>query len=265
MNRAELQRLAEARIDEAGVLLKAKKYSGAYYLAGYAIEFGFKACIAKKSRRYAYPDKDFAQKCYTHNLRSLLELAGLPALSGIPQLQASWAVVKDWNEQSRFEKKTRVEAESIYEGYHRSCIWGIDMDSVALVDRRIEDGHRLLVQLLQDGFDVVVAFWLKSPDDAWPHLFISTRLVDQMGPLDAYRALQTSMVQLPGISISLEDVKLIGVGNHIASAARNVLKKARREGPVEIREGQISNVAVEYAYLYRPPASRMPRASQPGH
>ena len=46
MNRADFQRLADVRIDEAGVLLAAGRWSGAYYLAGYAVECALKACIA---------------------------------------------------------------------------------------------------------------------------------------------------------------------------------------------------------------------------
>jgi hypothetical protein len=104
------------RLEEAGILLKAKKYSGAYYLAGYSVEFGFKACIAKKTRRHGYPDKDFALKCYTHDLEKLLDLAGLKtALLADASLQLCWAVVKDWSEQTRFERKNRAEAQGLYD------------------------------------------------------------------------------------------------------------------------------------------------------
>jgi hypothetical protein len=127
------------------------------------------------------------------------------------------------------------------------------MDQDALVDGRIEDGQKLILQLLQDGFELVVAFWLKAPEDAWPHLFIASRIVEQKGPTEAYRTLQKSLQRLPGTTISLADVKLIGVANHITSSARHILKKAGQEGPVVLRGGQLSNIAVEYAYIYPPP------------
>jgi hypothetical protein len=38
MNRADFQRLADIRIDEAAALLAQQKWDGAYYLAGYAVE-----------------------------------------------------------------------------------------------------------------------------------------------------------------------------------------------------------------------------------
>lgn len=116
MNRADLQKLAEIRIDEAGALLKAKKYPGAYYLAGYAVECGLKACIAQKIRRYTYPDKQLAQKCYTHNVEELVVLAGLKSLLiADADLLLRWGVVKDWDEQSRYQRKNRTEAQGLYE------------------------------------------------------------------------------------------------------------------------------------------------------
>jgi hypothetical protein len=97
------------------VLLKNKKYSGAYYLAGYAVEFGLKACIAKKTKRHSYPDKDLAIKCYTHDVEKLVELAGLKAaLNADPDLLVNWGIVKDWDESARFERKTRAEAQARY-------------------------------------------------------------------------------------------------------------------------------------------------------
>jgi HEPN domain-containing protein len=117
VNRSDLQKLADMRIEEAEILLKAKKYAGAYYLAGYAVEFAFKACIAKKTRRYDYPDKQLVQKCYTHKVEELVVLAGLKAaLHADPDLQRNWGVVRDWDEESRFERKTtRAEAQALYD------------------------------------------------------------------------------------------------------------------------------------------------------
>ncbi|MSU78452.1 MAG: HEPN domain-containing protein [Gemmataceae bacterium] len=47
VNRTQLQQLAQERVRDADSLLKAGQWSGAYYLAGYAVECGLKACIAK--------------------------------------------------------------------------------------------------------------------------------------------------------------------------------------------------------------------------
>jgi HEPN domain-containing protein len=77
VNRADLQRLANERITDAKVLLAARRWSGAYYLAGYAMECALKACIAKLMKSEEFPDKKFAEKCWTHSLTTLLDIAGL--------------------------------------------------------------------------------------------------------------------------------------------------------------------------------------------
>lgn len=117
MNRTIFQKLAEMRIEEARILLGAKQYSGAYYLAGYAIECGLKAVIAKKTKRHSFPDKKFVDQCYTHNLEQLLKQADLKdALEAADKrIQEQWAVVKDWSEQARYEKKSRALARAFYD------------------------------------------------------------------------------------------------------------------------------------------------------
>ena len=124
MNRADLQRMSKIRIREAKVLFAAEEYSGAYYLAGYAVECALKACIAKSVQRYDFPDKSLAQKSYVHDLKDLLRLADPNSVSGTdillnPKLDASWNLAKDWTEQSRYSVRTRNEAEAIIDAITR--------------------------------------------------------------------------------------------------------------------------------------------------
>lgn len=58
MNRADLQVLARLRLAEAKVLFDNRRYEGAYYLLGYAIECALKAYIAKQTKRYDFPEKN---------------------------------------------------------------------------------------------------------------------------------------------------------------------------------------------------------------
>jgi HEPN domain-containing protein len=121
MNRTDFQKLAEMRIEEAEALLKAKKWAGAYFLAGYAVECGFKACIAKKTKRHDYPDKDFAARCFTHKVEQLVLQAGLQtvfqaARNADADLDLNWTLVKDWDEKARYERKrTRAQAQGLYD------------------------------------------------------------------------------------------------------------------------------------------------------
>jgi HEPN domain-containing protein len=109
VNRKELQALAEARLEDAQLLLKGRRFDGAYYLAGYAVECALKACIAKKTKLHDFPNKDLAQRVYTHDLKGLLVLADLKQKFEEESRNrhgfgVQWTNVKDWSEQSRYER-----------------------------------------------------------------------------------------------------------------------------------------------------------------
>lgn len=119
MNRSQLQQLAEQRVRDAEALLDAGHWSGAYYLAGYAVECGLKACIAKLTNQYDFPRKDIALKSYTHNLEALLRVAELKvqfaaAVSVNPNFEANWQVVKDWREDARYAPWTEFDARTLF-------------------------------------------------------------------------------------------------------------------------------------------------------
>jgi HEPN domain-containing protein len=119
MNRSDFQELADMRIDEAAVLLAQGKYDGAYYLAGYAVESGLKACIARLTSQDDYPPKPkFIHDYYSHEIERLVKIAGLTAqrdadAAADPDLAANWAVVKDWTEESRYERRTQAQAQQL--------------------------------------------------------------------------------------------------------------------------------------------------------
>ena len=103
--RADFQSVSTLRIEEAEVLLKAGKWDGAYYVAGYAVECALKSCIIKMlMARDAFPEKKFSAECYQHDLDQLLKLAGMEdEMNQSGPVAAKWAIVKDWSEQSRYE------------------------------------------------------------------------------------------------------------------------------------------------------------------
>src|ERR1017187_798057 len=118
MNRADLQRLSRTRSREARALLDAKYPSGAYYLAGYSVECALKACLAKQTRRYDFPDKRNVLQSYTHNIHDLLHHANLETAmlmdsAGVLALGDNWIKAKEWSELSRYQEKTQSEAEQL--------------------------------------------------------------------------------------------------------------------------------------------------------
>jgi HEPN domain-containing protein len=75
-DRAHFQRLAELRLAEARILAREGQFSGAYYIAGYAIECALKARIAALFRENEIPDRNLVNRVYTHDLTALLNLSG---------------------------------------------------------------------------------------------------------------------------------------------------------------------------------------------
>ena len=119
MNRSDSKALARIRLREAELLLANRLYAGSYYLCGYVIECELKACIAKKTRRFDFPDKKVVESSHTHDFSKLINNAGLKSAldnekSADRLFDINWTIVQGWTEVSRYEKHSRQEAEDLY-------------------------------------------------------------------------------------------------------------------------------------------------------
>ena len=124
MNRADLQQLADDRIRDAKSLLDAERWSGAYYVSGYAVECGLKSCILayieKSGAGVIFTERNFQASCWSHELEKLLKQASLEtelqtAIRDNAVLQGFWGLVTRWKENSRYEQRSRADAKSLYE------------------------------------------------------------------------------------------------------------------------------------------------------
>jgi hypothetical protein len=122
VNRTELQQLAEDRIIDARILLDAGRWSGAYYMVGYVMECGLKSCVLAFVERTGeiFRDKKFSEKCFTHKLLELIELAGLKdihldLLKNNTDFAGFWGNAKEWTEASRYQQTTEIKARALYE------------------------------------------------------------------------------------------------------------------------------------------------------
>jgi HEPN domain-containing protein len=116
LKRADLQAIAEAKLADAVLLITNKRFSNAYYLSGYAIEIGLKACIAKQFTADVIPDKNFVIDIYKHNLKQLVGVAGLAsalkqAEDRDPDFALNWAFAAQWTPESRYEVTDAVTAQ----------------------------------------------------------------------------------------------------------------------------------------------------------
>lgn len=102
----DLRAIARARLRDAQVLLRAKRFDGAFYLAGYAIELALKARICRTLRWPGFPEtsQDFKglQSLRTHDLEILLSFSGVEARVRT-RYSAEWSVVVKWSPEKRYQ------------------------------------------------------------------------------------------------------------------------------------------------------------------
>jgi HEPN domain-containing protein len=101
----EIKKIATARLEDAEVLVASRRYEGALYLCGYAVELGLKARICKTLKWAGFPSTSKEFEGYhsfkTHNLDVLLHLTGIEDRIKT-QLLAEWSAVKEWDPESRY-------------------------------------------------------------------------------------------------------------------------------------------------------------------
>jgi HEPN domain-containing protein len=123
VTRLEWQQLAERWLVDAKRLLDNPHWSAAYYLAGYAVECGLKACVLARvaaAPGIIFDDKKFSEKCWTHSILDLVKLADLEASRAVdaaanPALGRNWLVVKDWDEKARYKTTSHQRAKKLYD------------------------------------------------------------------------------------------------------------------------------------------------------
>ena len=105
LTRQELRRIAQARLRDAEVLYRAKRYDGAFYLCGYALEVALKARVCATLRWKEFPSTagEFhgLTSFRTHDLDLLLLLSGReqPVRS---KHATDWAVAAKWDPEARY-------------------------------------------------------------------------------------------------------------------------------------------------------------------
>jgi HEPN domain-containing protein len=86
MNRTDFQELAEERLEDARPLLDAGRFSGAYYLAGYAVECALQACIARLTNQEEARYRSYEQQ----QAAELLSAVADPKHGVMQWLRAHW-------------------------------------------------------------------------------------------------------------------------------------------------------------------------------
>ncbi len=106
ITRSDLRKIARARLKDAEVLLHSRRYDGAIYLCGYAVEIALKARICRTLSWSGYPSTGGEFQHYqtfrTHNLDVLLHLSGVEEKVKTTLL-AEWSAVAAWDPEARYK------------------------------------------------------------------------------------------------------------------------------------------------------------------
>jgi hypothetical protein len=102
----DLARIARARLADAKALRSKRRYDGAIYLCGYAVEVALKARICKTLKWPGLPEtqKEFSafKTFHIHDLDVLLTFSGVEDRVKTAYL-AEWSVVRTWGPESRYK------------------------------------------------------------------------------------------------------------------------------------------------------------------
>ena len=133
------------------------------------------------------------------------------------------------------------------------------MDNAPLVGDQIEDGRKLIEQLVRDGFDVTLAFWLRFKyEEDGPWFYVASKTVDRRGLQAAYQAVHESIHRIPApfgpwlFDSEVGDLKLIGMNDPIAKEVLAIHDRF----PDRIRfRGTVGSghSGIEELYIYPPP------------
>jgi HEPN domain-containing protein len=220
VNRADFQKLALIRLEDARTLVRGGRWEAAYYLSGYVIECALKACIARSTKRYDFPERSLLQGAYTHDLTQLLRTAKLESARDEEfqrdrDFMHNWQAVQQWTEHTRYG--------------------------------RANEGRRFLELLQNAGVPLRAALWERDLFDRWD-LVLVTPWVDELGVKGTFRKLDDILRKSPDRpAIDLLDVSVL---TPQATWSRDVLREFRRRKNVSIESRPVGDHFISEAYLY---------------
>lgn len=123
------------------------------------------------------------------------------------------------------------------------------MDTELLVEQK-DDGQRLIEQLTRDGLKVSVAFWVRISDEGPWRLYISSPMVEEEQPTEAYRNLYTALDKISSRWVSPAVINLLNDHHPIARAAIEVRDRHPGRLATEYQGRQLGGLAIKEAYIY---------------
>lgn len=105
ISKSEIIRIAKARLSDSKILFEARRFDGAAYICGYAVELALKYRICKTLKWDGFPstNSEFNEfrSFKTHNLNVLLSLSGVEGRIKTMYF-TEWSAISIWNPEVRY-------------------------------------------------------------------------------------------------------------------------------------------------------------------
>jgi hypothetical protein len=138
------------------------------------------------------------------------------------------------------------------------------MDPIPLVAEQIEDGRKLVARLMQEGFPVTAACWVKESDGGLWYLYLVSPVVDSRGPREGYRRVHAVIRQMPPFQTDRMEVKLIGPTEAVAKAITSIRDRSSGRGGTWYDGSSLGMLPIDTAYLYAPLNGSRSSGASPG-
>jgi hypothetical protein len=119
------------------------------------------------------------------------------------------------------------------------------MDPTTMVAPNITEGSTLLSALLEEGFGLTYAAWIRDDDSGAWRLVIALEEVDRLGTRSAYTQL-LGLLERRGIQLRLDDIVAVGSASKASQYAKD--RRAREDGESSAAAGPTPLTLVVRSY-----------------
>jgi len=135
-------------------------------------------------------------------------------------------------------------------GLRVAAQWSPTMDTTILVEDHIDAGAELLTRLIDGGFDLLAAFWIKPEGVTYWDLYIVSPTATGGGFGAAFSSVSLTLDQIPGTPIGLSQIRLVDPAKPIAKEAVQLRDRHSRRLPLKLGARQFGGIAIEDGYIY---------------
>jgi hypothetical protein len=121
-----------------------------------------------------------------------------------------------------------------------------------LVEKDIEAGRHLLEELDKQKTAISAALWFYLDDDDRWRLLLASRVVDDQGPLAAYKLVQNALAKLPETQKpEFTDISVVSPSDDRIQAIRSAIKTGPGISEIRFSRNVANNLYIEDALVYR--------------